>query len=50
MSYCDPLVINLDTNIAQVSDQKFFFDLDQDGKEEEISFYTVILPDPDAVR
>ena len=37
VSYCDPLVINLDTNIAQVSDQKFFFDLDQDGKEEEIS-------------
>lgn len=36
-SYCDPLVINLDTNIAQVSDQKFFFDLDQDGREEEIS-------------
>lgn len=35
--YCDPLVINLDTNIAQVSDQKFFFDLDQDGKAEEIS-------------
>ena len=37
VSYCDPLVINLDTNIAQVSDQKFFFDLDQDGEEEEIS-------------
>lgn len=37
VSYCDPLVINLDTNIAQVSDQKFFFDLDQDGKKEEIS-------------
>lgn len=36
-AYCDPLVINLDTNIAQVSDQKFFFDLDQDGTEEEIS-------------
>ena len=35
--FCDPLVINLDTNIAQVSDQKFFFDLDQDGSEEEIS-------------
>lgn len=33
----DPLVINLDTNIAQVSDQKFFFDLDCDGEEEEIS-------------
>lgn len=36
-SFCDPLVINLDTNIAQVSDQKFFFDLDCDGNEEEIS-------------
>ena len=35
--YCDPLVINLDTNIASVSDQKFYFDLDQDGTEEEIS-------------
>ena len=31
-------MINLDTNIASVSDQKFFFDLDADGKEEEISF------------
>ncbi len=37
LTYCDPLVINLDTDIAQVSDQKFFFDLDQDGEEEEIS-------------
>ena len=37
LMYCDPLVINLDTNIAQVSDQKFFFDLDQDGEAEEIS-------------
>ena len=37
ITYCDPLVINLDTNIAQVSDQKFMFDLDQDGEEEEIS-------------
>lgn len=35
--YCDPLVINLDTNIAQVSDQKFFFDLDCDGTKDEIS-------------
>lgn len=34
---CDPLVINLNTNIASVSDQKFFFDLDSDGEEEEIS-------------
>ena len=36
-SFKDPLVINLNTNIAQVSDQKFFFDLDCDGEEEEIS-------------
>lgn len=34
----DPLMINLDTDIGNVSDQKFFFDLDADGKEEEISF------------
>lgn len=34
----DPLVINLDTNIGSVSDQKFFFDLDSDGEEENISF------------
>lgn len=33
----DPLVINLDTNIADVRDMKFFFDLDADGKQEEIS-------------
>lgn len=34
----DPLMINLDTNVGYVSDQKFFFDLDADGKNEEISF------------
>ena len=34
----DPLMINLDNNIGSVSDQKFFFDLDIDGNEEEISF------------
>lgn len=34
----DPLVINLDTNVASVSDQKFLFDIDSDGKEESISF------------
>lgn len=34
----DPLVINLDSNIAGVSDQKFLFDLNADGEEEEISF------------
>lgn len=34
----DPLVINLDTNIGTVTDQKFLFDLDSDGEEEQISF------------
>lgn len=34
----DPLVINLDTNAASVTDQKFLFDLDSDGEEEKISF------------
>lgn len=34
---CDPLVINLDTDVAELSDQKFFFDIDVDGKEDEIS-------------
>jgi len=34
----DPLVINLDSNLASVSDQKFYFDLDSDGKAEKISF------------
>lgn len=34
---CDPLVINLGSDVASVSDQKFFFDLDADGTKEEIS-------------
>lgn len=34
----DPLMINLDTNVGSVSDQKFLFDLDSDGEKEEISF------------
>lgn len=34
---CDPLVINLKTNVASVSDQKFFFDIDADGQKDEIS-------------
>lgn len=33
----DPLVVNLESNSATVSNQKFFFDLDADGKEESIS-------------
>lgn len=34
---CDPLVINLDADVAELSDQKFFFDIDADGEEDEIS-------------
>ncbi|MCH5264384.1 MAG: hypothetical protein J1F02_00680 [Lachnospiraceae bacterium] len=33
----DPLVINLDVPSASITDQKFFFDIDGDGKKEEIS-------------
>ncbi len=33
----DPLIINLDTDMPSISEQKFFFDLDTDGKEDEIS-------------
>ena len=36
-SMCDPLVINLNGNIADLSDQTFFFDLDGDGQEDEIN-------------
>ncbi|MCR4961361.1 MAG: hypothetical protein K6A74_07880 [Lachnospiraceae bacterium] len=34
----DPLMINLDTNVGSVTDKKYYFDLDSDGKEEQISF------------
>lgn len=34
---CDPLVINLNTDAASVSDQTFYFDLDADGSLDEIS-------------
>ena len=34
---CDPLVINLDVGSAELRDQKFFFDLDADGEEDEIA-------------
>lgn len=37
MSYHDPLVINLDGNIAELSDQTFLFDLDGDGELDEIN-------------
>lgn len=36
--FTDPLVINLDTNVASVTDQKFMFDLDVDGELDSISF------------
>lgn len=37
VSMCDPLVINLEGNIAELSDQTFFFDIDADGEKDEIS-------------
>ncbi len=35
--YTDPLIINLDTNTASLSDASFYFDLNCDGTEEELS-------------
>ena len=37
MRLCDPLVINLDNCVADISDQKFMFDLDTDGEMDSIS-------------
>ena len=37
LTFYDPLVINMDVPTAAVTDQKFLFDLDQDGIEEKIS-------------
>ncbi len=37
IALCDPLVINLDSNIAELSDQKFIFDIDGDGIKDEIA-------------
>ena len=36
-SLCDPLVINMDTDVAELSDQTFYFDIDADGEKDEIS-------------
>ena len=36
--FTDPLIINLDSNVASVSDFKIGFDIDSDGKEEQVSF------------
>lgn len=40
VNLCDPLVINLEGNIAELSDQTFYFDIDADGEEDEISRLT----------
>ncbi|MBE5829466.1 MAG: hypothetical protein E7305_08410 [Butyrivibrio sp.] len=37
VSLIDPLVINVGSGVTSISDQSFFFDLDADGQEEEIS-------------
>ncbi len=34
---CDPLVINFDRDVAELRDQKFFFDIDADGQKDEIA-------------
>lgn len=34
---CDPLVINLDTDVAELSDQNFYFDIDGDGEQDKIA-------------
>ena len=36
-SLLDPLMINVGADVAQISDQKFRFDLDSDGEADEIS-------------
>lgn len=36
---CDPLVLNFKGDVTELSDQKFLFDLDCDGKQEEISHF-----------
>lgn len=40
VNLCDPLVINLEGNIAELSDQTFYFDIDADGEDDEISRLT----------
>lgn len=36
-TFCDPLVINLDMDVAQLDDQTFYFDIDGDGEQDEIA-------------
>jgi len=37
VTLCDPLVLNFDTCATEIADQKFFFDLNADGKIDEMS-------------
>ncbi len=37
VALCDPLVINVGSDVTDISDKKFYFDLDSDGEKEEIS-------------
>ncbi|RKM54321.1 hypothetical protein D6853_13920 [Butyrivibrio sp. X503] len=37
VNFLDPLVINVGNDVTSISDQSFYFDLDCDGKEEELS-------------
>ena len=36
-TFCDPLVINLDTDAAELTDQTMFFDIDADGTPDEVA-------------
>ena len=37
LNFIDPLVINVSSEVTSISDQSFYFDLDCDGKDDEIS-------------
>ena len=37
VNFLDPLVINVGSDVTSISDQSFFFDIDCDGKDDEIS-------------
>ena len=36
-TFCDPLVINLDTDAVELTDQTMFFDIDGDGTPDEVA-------------
>jgi len=37
LNTCDPLVLNFDGDVADITDQTFYFDLDQDGEKDLIN-------------